>query len=654
MNHRMITTRHFILALAGRVGHGKSALVQALTGTDPDRRPAETARDPLVEPGLAHCELPVPTHLATPDTVLSVSLLDPPEHEDFALPVADGAPALALLVVAADDGWTPPAEEYLQILTYLGVTRAVVALTKADLVGENEAEAIAALRAQLDGTPFAAAPIVPTSIPAARGIAELKAALVQVLADTPAARDLGKPRLLVNRVFTREDLGTVVTGTLIDGTLQSGQAVVLQPGDRAARIHRLQHHGADVETSLPGTRPVVSLADIEPRSEVPAAGVGRGDILTLPGLGSATSTIDVVLGKSARVAGQKSAAARPLKDRARVRLLGGGADVPAIVFLHGAELSAGGECFAQLRCEAPVYLFGGDRFLLRDEAEPVTLAGGLVLDADGDRKHWQIKPQLAALAARAQAPADPAVWLRSQLTREGVVRRAGLLAKTRFSATAIESAGAALATDGKIVIAGEFAADAAQWKSWQARATAVIDQAHRAHPEWPGLLLSALRDELADELALPGAFEGFVAELCAEGFQVTDTVIRRAAHRPALPARLEATGDWLRGVLAEKPLEPPSRKELVPDRNSHEVLRFLIETGEAVEVGTEIVLAATAYAGAVEQVKAFLRQHGPATMSELRQMLGSSRRIVVPLCEQLDRDGVTVRTGDFRRLGPNG
>ena len=642
--------RHFIVATAGHPGHGKSALVRALTGSDPDRFPEAKAPGVTIDPGYSRMELP--DRAGGTGDVFSLGLVDLPGPEDLVKDRgADLAElGLALLVVAADDGWMPQTEEHVQLLTYLGVTRAVVALTQADLLVGRQVAVVEAVRARLTGTPFADAPVIPTPVVAGHGCEELKAALASVLATTPPPADVGKPRLAVDRVFNSQGGGTVVVGTLAGGTFRRGQAVVVQPAGRPTRVRGLQSHGIDLETSVPGQRVGLNLSDIAPRSEGTAAGVGRGDTLSFPGLGRAADAADVLLVRSARLAGLKTPAARPLADRARVRVYFGCAGVAATVFLHGGgALLAGQEVLAQLRFENPVYRFGGDRFIVLDQDGEAILAGGFVLDPDGHRKHWQHRAQRALLEARAAAPADPAVWVASQLARDGVVARAGLLAKTQFSAATVASALSALAGEKRAVPAGELAADAGRWREWLERAAEAVDLAHRAHPEWVGLPLAELEAPFEEELGLPGAFEALTEALCLAGFVQDGTTIRRATHRPALPPRLEAAGNWLRQTLAEKPLEPPARKELVGDRASHEALRFLLETGEAVAVGPDLVLTAGAYSQAVSRVKAVLCQRGPATVSELRQALGCTRRLMVPLCEKLDHEGLTHREGDVRR-----
>jgi len=307
---------HFIVATAGHVDHGKSALIKALTGTDPDRLPEEKARGITIDLGFAHLELPSPTSSSS----IHVGIVDVPGHEDFVKNMVAGVGSvdLALLVVAADDGWMPQTEEHLQILTYAGVRRAVVSLTKADLA-EDEAATVAEVLQRLKGSAFAEAPIVPTSVLTGRGLDALKATLAKELSEASLSRDIGKPRLAVDRVFTLPGTGTVVTGTLAGGTLQSGQPVVIQPGGHHARIRRIQSHGHDVDASGPSTRTALNLADVNA-----AEGIGRGDVITLADLGGSSDCLDVLLEISPR-------ASRSLKDGVRVRVHYGSANVPAHV-----------------------------------------------------------------------------------------------------------------------------------------------------------------------------------------------------------------------------------------------------------------------------------------------------------------------------------
>jgi len=630
--------QHFIVATAGHVDHGKSALVKALTGTDPDRLPEEKARGITIDLGFAHLELP---SIRPNDPPFLLGIVDVPGHEDFVKNMVAGVGSvdLALFVVAADDGWMPQTEEHLQILNYLGVPRAVVALTKADLTQDEEGVGCA-IREKLRGTPYADAPIVATSSVSGRGMDELKAALARVLAETPPLRDIGKPRLPVDRVFQLQGVGTVVTGTLTGGTLRRGQTVVIQPSEKPTRIRSIQSHSRDVESSEPGTRTALNLPDLAVEE------IHRGDVVTLAELGGPSTTLDVLVEISPR-------ANHSLKDGALVKLHhGSGHTAARVAFFSAKELAPGERGLTQLRCEEPVFVFAGDRAILRDAAEQRTLAGAVVLDPDASRKGFRGETRRKILDRRAQAPHDILGYVASQLARDGVTRPTELLRKSRFSVEEIRDCVSRLAAGGAAVVAGNFVVDAAMWRTMRLKAVEAIDARHRAHPEQLGLPLNELRVALAAKQTSGEILGELVRDLCRSEFVHAGAVIRRAAHRPALPEKLQAVGSKLRAALAAKPFDPPSRQALAPDPRSQQALRFLIETGEAVEINPDVVLAADALARAGESIRRFIREHGPATVSELRQMLGSSRRVVVPLLERLDRDGITFRQEDKRTLRP--
>jgi len=633
---QMAEATHYIVATAGHVDHGKSALIKALTGTDPDRLPEEKARGITIDLGFAHLALSSPVS-ATP---IHVGIVDVPGHEDFVKNMVAGVGAidLALLIVAADDGWMPQTEEHLQILSYFGVRRAVVALTKADLTADEPA-AISDVRQYLEGSVFAGAPIVPTSVVTGRGIDVLKSTLARELASAPPPRDIGKPRLAVDRVFTLAGAGTVVTGTLVGGQFQRGQSVVIQPRGQPARIRRIQSHGRDVEASGPGSRTALNLADVDP-----IAGVHRGDVITLPERGAAGECLDVMLEVSAR-------ATRPLKDGVRVRVHYGSGNVPAHAALGiGKELAVGRQVVAQLRLESPVYLFAGDHLTIRDWSEQQTLAGAVVLDPDASRREFRTADRQHWLARVADALETPSSFIAALVARDTTVRPSRAFVKTRFRQDEIDAAIQQLVREGTVVALGDSLVDASTWTAARRRAAQRIDEAHREHPERVGLSVTDLRNAITKEFPIDDLFDALLVSLGDDGFARSGSVIQRASHRATLPEPLRAAGEAVRRALAAQPLEPPSRKELTPDAAAQRALKFLIESGEVVEIGAELVLSAAAAAQATTNVKAFLAKHGPSTVSELRQSLGSSRRVVVPFLEYLDRTFVTVRRGDKRAL----
>jgi selenocysteine-specific elongation factor len=369
----------------------------------------------------------------------------------------------------------------------------------------------------------------------------------------------------------------------------------------------------------------------------------------------------VLLTKSARLIGKKSRAARPLKDQSRIHFHHGSACCAGRVFLLGrSELGPGEQALAQVRLEAPLFAFSGDRFIIRDAAEQATLCGGVILDADANQRNFRSERQKQFLERIAGLATDSGgknpAWenlplrLEAQLERDGAVARSGLLVKSGFSAAEIERALSQLAAAGKAFLSTHLAARADWWAALRAKAAALIEAEHHTHPQNKGLPLPQLRAALQNDLAIQEVFDCLIAELYRSGFVQTGAAIGSQAHRPALPPQLQAAGAKLRAALACKPLEPPSRKELAPDGLSQQALRFLIETGEATELGAETVLLTEHFDRAVGSIKQMLRERGPSTVSDLRQALGTSRRIMVPLLERLDREGTTVRQGDKRVL----
>jgi selenocysteine-specific elongation factor len=367
-------------------------------------------------------------------------------------------------------------------------------------------------------------------------------------------------------------------------------------------------------------------------------------VVTIAELGGPSEFLDVMLEISPR-------ATRPVKDGVRVRAHHGSGNVAAHVALAGRkELSPGSRGLAQLRLESPAFVFAGDRFTVRDWPEQHTLAGAVVLDPDGSRRTFRTTPRQQWLGRVAEALNDSRSMAAAYVARAGAARRSELLRKSHFSSADIAGAVDALAAEGVLVAAGDFVCAAGAWQALIDQAAAAIDTAQRLHPEHLGLPLADLRATLEPALPFPELFDPLIESLPASEFARAGAVIRRASHQPVLPQPLEASGAAVRKALAAKPLEPPSRKELAPDAASQRALRFLIDTGEVLEISADLVMPASSVAQATELIRTYIRDRGPATVSDLRQALGTSRRIVVPLLEYLDRTFVTLRQGDKRAL----
>ena len=622
--------RHAILATAGHIDHGKSSLVKALSGTDPDRLPEEKTRGMTIDLGFAHLVLPG----------RNLGIVDVPGHQDFVKNMVAGVGAvdLALLVVAADDGWMPQTEEHLQILSYLGVTRGVVALTKADLVQDTTVR-VQEISDQLRNSPFAGADIIPLSTQTGAGLDDLKRALTTVVDQIPAHENYNQPRLAADRIFTVQGIGTVVTGTLTGGTLQKGQTVLTLPPGRETRVRGLQSHNREQEVAQPGTRTAINLADLSRYA------VRRGATITLPELAQTTATLDVCLERSSRLLSDAS----PLRNNTRVRVHHGTGHGPArLVLADGGVIERGQNRLAQLRLEQPVCIWLGDRVVIRNWQETATLAGGLVLDVDGDRKKMRAPARMQLLQARIAAPKHPQTWVETQLTRDGIAERDTLLRPSSFSPVEIDKAVRQLLDSCKALQAGDWIADKSRWQSTITAMAQRVEDEHASRPELPGLSLDQLHPVMAQ--AFPGhdVFPELIADLCRNGFIRRQNHIASNSHKPALPAHLRDVGEKLRRTM-QMP-DPPARKYITENSTGRQALQFLIDAGEVIDVSPDLVLGAAQFYRCRLLVKQHLRKHGQATASELRTATDTTRRIMIPLLEKMDRDGVTVRRGNVRVL----
>ena len=622
---------NFILATAGHVDHGKSALVKALTGTDPDRLPEEKARGITIDLGFAELNLDGPN-----GEKFLVGIVDVPGHEDFVRNMIAGVGSidLALLVVAADDGWMPQTEEHLQILVYLGVKRIVVALTKSDFGKIDIVEA--KVCEQLKETPFAEAPIVPTSIRTGESIENLKAVLASEFAILQPPRNIGKPRLFVDRAFALQGIGTVVTGTLTGGSLRAGDDVIVHPRNISARIRSLQTHGRDVDLVGPGTRTAINLPDLKL-----GADVERGDVIATQQF-EPSSTLDVMLSRSAW-----SPRAMSIKSGASAYIHHGTTRALAkIFFAEAAALGPGQSAVAQLRLSAPLLVFVGDRLIVRDASEQHTLAGGVVLNVEECRS----SQERALLASRAAAPDDVALAVWTEIARTGLVEPIRLLERSHFGATEIATVLQKLSDKGEIFLSEKVGAKMLVWRELHHRAAELIDAFHKSHPQRRGLELNELRGGM--NLPSRTVFDALIVDLCRGEFVRVGPAIARSSHRASLPPELKAAADKIRSALAAKPFDPPGRKEFLRDRHLHQALKFLIEEGEIIEVSDEIVLTRDSVDQMQTSVSDFISANGPATASQLREKIGTSRRVIIPFLEYLDRSGVTRRVGDERVLAP--
>lgn len=634
-------SHHLVIGTAGHIDHGKSSLVRALTGTDTDRLPEEKARGVTIELGFAHLSL------EDGQENYEVGIVDVPGHADFVNNMVAGVGALdlALFIIAADDGWMPQSEEHLHILSYLGIGNTVIALTKSDLC-EDIDFTIEVLRDELKDTLVADAPIVPVSSATGDGIGALKKTILEALRACPPQADAGKPRLAIDRIFSPQGAGTVVTGTLCGGRVSIGDTLTLQPLGLGTRVRYIQNHNQSLESAVPGMRTALNLPDL-PVSTPGKAGAERGHTLAGEHCGKPTRTVDIHLCRMAR--GIPGAKPRPLRHMETVVLHHGSSRCRARVILRDRNhLNPGEECHAQLRMENEQFFLLGDRLVLRDGAQQNTLAGGTVLDTRPARHGFRSEARACFLQKLTDNPLDLHAHLGARLERDHQLSKASPLHDHPFAESDVAKAVSALADDAALVALEAAYVHAPWWREQFESAKAAVADWHRQHPDLPGIPLDRLAGALA---GLPdNLFTALLQSLESDGFQRQGKTVAASSHTLSLPDGIRAQAESIISQLDRAGLQPPLPAELTPSAAHGQALQFLVRSGQVIELDPKVMISAQARDAAIGKVRQHLQASGQATASELRQHLDSTRKVVMPLLEHLDDLGVTVRDGNHRSL----
>lgn len=641
----------FIVATAGHVDHGKSALVHALTQTDPDRLPEEKKRGITIDLGFAQWILTDPEN---PSLQYDLGIIDVPGHEDFVKNMVTGVGAidLGMLVVAADDGWMPQTEEHFQILEYLAVPNLVIVMTKADLA-EAEAEFVMEMiREELQDTRFEEAPIVATSTKAGEGFDQLGHVVAEQLRSHMPHPDLGKPRLPIDRAFSVKGMGTIITGALTGSSLQTDQTVCIQPGNIQSKIRSIQHHHAPQESAQPGMRTALNLAGLGVRHghENNNHSVGRGQVVTTDGLGNETLCFDAVVSRSQRLLKPGKHLSGPIKSGTRIRIHLGSQNVPGrIEFSNHTPLLPGQTTSARIRLERPAFTMEGDRFVLRDWSQQGTIGGGRIWDATSSDTPFKSKAQQTYLNSLVSPQADAAAYLGSRLERDGGIQLETFHQRGHWTTKQLAREAAKLVKDKKAIKRAEWLLDATNWSHTLKQFAQLVEQYHQQHPDMPGFPIEKARKTLGQALACVELWPSAISELGKfYGIEQAGEHLCHQNHSVTLPDRLQPLAKQILGTLSESPNEPPARKHFDTSQDSGDTIRCLIRMKQVTEIGSDLIALTTAYDQMVQSIRNTIEKQGPSTVSALRQELGVSRRIAIPLLEKLDKEGLTVRDGDKR------
>ncbi len=601
-----------VIATAGHVDHGKSALVRALTGTDPDRFPEEKSRGLTIDLGFAFTAL-------SPDQL--IGFVDVPGHVRFAKNMLAGVGSvdIAMLVVDAREGWMPQTAEHVQILELLGIEHGCVALTKADLVDDATLDvARIELDDHLRATALSTWPVVVCDALSGRGLDELRATLAALYTDAPPARDLHAPRLWVDRSFSVRGVGTVVTGTLTLGALGVGDHVCIEPGGRTARVRGVQSHHAHLEAASPGTRVALNLAGIEHHD------ITRGDAVVRPGTFVTTNVVDVELLGIADI---------DMPDRAALHAHLGSGEWPVRWRALGTTVS--GSKLGRLRFTAALPLQRGDRVVLRSTARRSVVAGAIVVDVSPPRRAAD------SLARYESATIDPVAAAVAGNRAATAGELASMAALDRADPSAAINASVA---SGRIERVGDRFTEPATVDALVAAAIRQVSSGTAKDDPARGVELTALADHVGTD---PRTLRAVLAARPASDLEVRGGAVR---VRSAEVAATASTPDGARllAALREAPFAPPSPEAVgVPAR----IGKLLVHEGAAVELDG-VLFASEAIDEAARIVGDAVVARGSLTVADIRDLLGSTRKYVLPIAKHLDATGVTRRRGDDRIPGP--
>jgi selenocysteine-specific elongation factor len=626
---------HVVVGTAGHIDHGKSALVKALTGTDPDRLKEEKERGMTTDLGFAFLGD-------------DITMIDVPGHERFVRHMLAGASTidLVVLVVAADDGVMPQTREHFEICRLMGIKKGLVAINKADLVDEDMLELVKLDVAELvKGSFLEDAPVHAVSALTGQGVPELRQAIRDLAGRVEPKPDRGVFRMPIDRNFTIKGFGTVVAGTILSGTVRVGGALELLPERREVRIRGVQRHGKAAEAAGLGERAALNLQGLEREAAM------RGSVLATPGYYSPTEQFNAWFY-------YLTDAGRPLRNMTRLKLHIGTAEVMCrVLLLDAKELAPGQEALVQCRSEEPVVCDWNDHFVIRTFAPQQTVGGGVVLEANPARERRFDAATVSRLKALHSGEAGSVFeqyLVKSRFEARTLAQASRDLALADADATQMLEV---LVKTGKVrrlqLEGKEFLVHEKAYGEARAAVEAVLAQFHKENPFRLGLKRPELRAKAG--LSAP-LFEAVLAQLAAGGqIVVEDDRVRLASHQLKLSPAEQKHFDRVEALYREAGLQSPPLAETlagVEKRLGERVRAALLESGRLVDVGEQVVFHRDAVRQAEEGIRRLFADKRELTASGIRQAMNTTRKYIIPLLNYFDSRGLTQRKGEVRVLRP--
>lgn len=625
---------YVIIGTAGHVDHGKTALIKALTGEDTDRLQEEKERGISIELGFAPFKLPG-GRLA--------GVVDVPGHERFIhnMLAGIGGIDLVLLLVDVTEGVMPQTREHVEIMDLLKIKRGIVVLAKVDLAEDEDWLDLVEeeVREALAGTFLSAAPYCRVSAHTGRGMEELVQWIDRMTAEITPRDELAPLRLPVDRVFSITGFGTIVTGTILAGTVKPGMTVDVLPLERSARVRQIQVHGRLADQAVAGQRAAVNLSGLEKEA------LPRGSVVAAPGSLEATYMLDAKLKLL-------PGAPRTIKNLARVHVyLGTGRSVARVALLDRDELKPGDEALVQLRLEKQLVAQSADRFIIRSFSPMTTIGGGLVLDAR-PLKHKRFKQDILDRLKELEK-GDPAIPVLQRIRREGAVAQSVLDKQAGLAPELLKSSLEKLLEQGKVKKAGDLWVDAQADSHWRERLTETLESFHKENHLAVGISRAELRSALPKEVT-PKLYDWLLFGLVtAEKLAIHDDLVSLAAHRPEPNEHEAGQLAALEALFKNGGFMPPTIKEAAQQAGlsldqAERLLSYLAWKGVLVRLDEQLALHAAYFARARSELCRHFREKKTLAAGEYKERLGSTRKFVLPLLETFDRLKWTRRLGDER------
>jgi len=621
----------FVFGTAGHIDHGKTALIYALTSIDTDRLPEEKERGMTIDLGFAWMKLP---------SGEKVGIVDVPGHENLIKNMIAGATGIdaVILVVDANEGWMPQTEEHFQIVDLLDIKYGIIAITKIDLVDQARLDIVEKqIKERLKNTALFNAPVVKVSTVKNVGIDQIKLAIQNLIPQMKPKRDIGKPRLFIDRVFNIKGSGTVVTGTLIGGTLHQGMEVTIFPSYKKTRLRSLQAYKEKVEKAFPGSRVALNLVGMEKKE------LHRGDIVFGTKQIKASKNIDI------RIQLLPQLKKYSLTNGSELFFFSGTKEILAKVILNQRKYFEPGETgFAQLRFKEPLTTYLGDRFILRIPSPPKTIGGGLIIDPLAHKHHFKDKDIVTLLQKRAKLDLGELVLI--ELKKNTFIKKDNLLINSNYADSEIKKAVESRKKQGEIIATNSWLIDKNYWQEQKIKFMNRLSREYELYPLQTGFPLNKFQSYFY--YLKPEILNNLIDSLInKDKIGLKKGIIFLSSRKPKISSQQKVLISRILKILKDNPTNPPNEKTLISQiAGGKEIMDFLIQEGEIIKLSDGILLESNNYDIMKNKLIDFLKINGSISIAQVRELLGISRKYIIPLLNKMDEEKITQRKENVRIL----